>query len=88
MFLDLMAMPREMLGQFIDWQHGLMRAPDPNARVAAARAIYGSSTSRSGSQTPPTITCRLRGIDQDSGSGSLTCRGSSLLQPSACRRSS
>lgn len=40
-FLDLMAMPREMLDQFIAWQHQLMRAPDPMERVAAARAIYG-----------------------------------------------
>ena len=39
-FLDLMAMPREMLGQFIAWQHELMRAPDPMDRVKAAREIY------------------------------------------------
>ncbi len=40
-FLDLLNMPRAMLDQFIAWEEGLMRAPDPMDRVAAARAIYG-----------------------------------------------
>lgn len=39
-FLDLMDMPREMVGQFIAWEDSLMRAPDPMDRVAAARAVY------------------------------------------------
>lgn len=39
-FLDLMGMPREMVGQFIEWEEGIMRAPDPMDRVAAARAVY------------------------------------------------
>lgn len=39
-FLDLMHMPRTMLGDFIAWEDRLMRAPDPMDRVAAARAIY------------------------------------------------
>jgi len=39
-FLDLMAMPREKVGDFIAWEKDLMRAPDPMQRVAAARAIY------------------------------------------------
>jgi len=29
-----------MLKQFIDWENGLMRAPDPVDRVAAARSVY------------------------------------------------
>jgi cytochrome P450 len=39
-FLDLMGMPREKLDDFIAWQDGLMRAPDPMDRVAAAKAVY------------------------------------------------
>lgn len=39
-FLDLMDMPRDMVGQFIDWEDRLMRSPDPMDRVAAARAVY------------------------------------------------
>ncbi|MDE2403545.1 MAG: cytochrome P450 [Sphingomonadales bacterium] len=39
-FLDLMGMPRDRLGDFIAWQNDLMRATDPMQRVAAARAIY------------------------------------------------
>lgn len=39
-FLDLMGMPRDMLDDFIAWEDGLMRAPDPMDRVAAARAVY------------------------------------------------
>lgn len=39
-FLDLMDMPRDRLADFIAWQDDLMRAADPMARVAAARAIY------------------------------------------------
>ena len=39
-FLDLMAMPREMLGEFIEWENQLMRAPDPKDRVKGARAVY------------------------------------------------
>lgn len=38
-FLDLMAMPREMLDQFTLWHGELMRS-DAMGRVAAARAIY------------------------------------------------
>lgn len=40
-FLDLMAMPREMLDEFVAWHNQLMRDPDPMGRTAAARAIYG-----------------------------------------------
>jgi cytochrome P450 len=39
-FLDLMGMPREKVDDFIAWENGLMRAPDVNDRVAAARAVY------------------------------------------------
>lgn len=39
-FLDLMGMPRERLGDFIGWEEKLMRAPDPMERVAAARSVY------------------------------------------------
>jgi cytochrome P450 len=39
-FLDLMGMPRDMVGQFIAWEEGIMRAPDPMDRVKAARAVY------------------------------------------------
>lgn len=39
-FLDLLDMPREMVGQFIEWEDHIMRAPDPMQRVAAARAVY------------------------------------------------
>lgn len=39
-FLDLMGMPHEKLPDFIEWENKLMRAPDPMARVAAARSIY------------------------------------------------
>jgi cytochrome P450 len=35
-----MDMPRDRLDDFIGWQDDLMRAPDPMARVAAARSIY------------------------------------------------
>lgn len=40
MFLDLMDMPRDMVGEFIDWEDRIMRATDPMDRVAAARAVY------------------------------------------------
>lgn len=43
-FLDLMGMPRDMLEDFIAWEDGLMRAPDPMDRVAAARAVYAYLT--------------------------------------------
>lgn len=39
-FLDLMGMPREMLSHFIAWEDGLMRGPEPERRVDAARSIY------------------------------------------------
>ncbi|MFM5906366.1 MAG: cytochrome P450 [Novosphingobium sp.] len=39
-FLDLLDMPRDMLDQFIDWEDGIMRAPDMLDRVKAARAVY------------------------------------------------
>ena len=39
-FLDLMGMPRDRLGDFIGWQDDLMRGDDPMVRVAAARSIY------------------------------------------------
>jgi len=39
-FLDLMGMPRSMVGQFIAWEEAIMRAPDPMDRVQAARAVY------------------------------------------------
>ncbi len=39
-FLDLMAMPRAMVDQFIAWEEAIMRAPDPAERVVAARAVY------------------------------------------------
>ncbi len=32
-FLDLMGMPREKLDDFIAWQDGLMRAPDPALKL-------------------------------------------------------
>lgn len=39
-FLDLMGMPRAMLPQFMAWQDGIMRGPEPMDRVAAGRAVY------------------------------------------------
>ncbi|MEJ6010045.1 cytochrome P450 [Novosphingobium aquae] len=39
-FLDLLDMPRSMLDQFIDWEDGIMRAPDMMDRVKAARSVY------------------------------------------------
>jgi cytochrome P450 len=39
-FLDLMGMPRAMVGDFIAWEDALMRGADMLERVAAARAIY------------------------------------------------
>lgn len=39
-FLDLMDMPREKLADFIHWEDGIMRAPDPMDRVKAAREVY------------------------------------------------
>ena len=39
-FLDLMGMPRSMLDDFIAWEDGLMRGPDPMQRVQAARSVY------------------------------------------------
>ena len=39
-FLDLMDMPREMVVQFIEWEDGIMRAPDMMDRVKAGRAVY------------------------------------------------
>lgn len=39
-FLDLMAMPRELATDFLRWEEGLMRGPDMETRVASARAIY------------------------------------------------
>ena len=38
-FLDMMSMPQDLLGQFLTWQKGFT-AHDPMERVAAARAIY------------------------------------------------
>ncbi len=37
--LDLMGLPRGMLGQFLEWEHTFMRAPDVMERVGAIRAI-------------------------------------------------
>lgn len=39
-FLDLLDMPRSMLDQFIEWEDGIMRAPDMMDRVKAARSVY------------------------------------------------
>lgn len=39
-FLDLMDMPRDKLDDFIGWEDGIMRAPDPMDRVKAAREVY------------------------------------------------
>lgn len=39
-FLDLMGMPRDRLDDFIRWEDEIMRAPDPQVRVGAARAVY------------------------------------------------
>jgi cytochrome P450 len=39
-FLDLMGMPRDKVGQFIAWEDRIMRAPDLMDRAAAAREVY------------------------------------------------
>ena len=39
-FLDLMGMPREKVGQFIDWEDRIMRSPDLMDRAKAAREVY------------------------------------------------
>jgi cytochrome P450 len=41
-FLDLMALPRERSGQFIEWEDKLMRGRDIAERVQAAREIYAT----------------------------------------------
>lgn len=39
-FLDVMDMPRDKAGDFLEWEDKLMRASDPAERAGAARAIY------------------------------------------------
>lgn len=39
-FLDLMGMPRDKVGQFIDWEDRIMRSPDFMDRAKAAREVY------------------------------------------------
>jgi cytochrome P450 len=39
-FLDLMGMPHGKLADFIEWENTLMRGPNIQARVGAARSIY------------------------------------------------
>ncbi len=39
-FLDLMGMPRDMLPQFLAWEHQLLRAEDPRQRVAAMMSVF------------------------------------------------
>ena len=39
-FLDLMGMPRDKVGQFIDWEDRIMRSPDLMDRAKAAREVY------------------------------------------------
>ncbi len=38
-FLDLMGLPRDMLDQFLAWEHAFMRGPEVIDKVMAARAI-------------------------------------------------
>ena len=38
-FLDLMGMPREMLPEFLAWERGMLRDPDPARRVEAMRKV-------------------------------------------------
>jgi cytochrome P450 len=40
-FLALLGMPRELLPQFLEWEHALLRGTDTPARADAARAIVG-----------------------------------------------
>lgn len=39
-FLDLMDMPREKAGEFLQWEEDLMRSPEPEKRALAARSIF------------------------------------------------
>jgi cytochrome P450 len=61
-FLDLMDMPRDRLEDFIGWQDQLMRAPDPMARVAAARAIYAYLKEHMAAQQANPTNDLLRGM--------------------------
>jgi cytochrome P450 len=61
-FLDLMDMPRDRLEDFIGWQDQLMRAPDPMARVAAARAIYAYLKEHMAAQQAHATNDLLRGM--------------------------
>lgn len=61
-FLDLMDMPRDRLEDFIGWQDQLMRAPDPMARVAAARAIYAYLKEHMAAQQAHPTNDLLRGM--------------------------
>lgn len=49
-FLDLMALPRERAGEFMAWEDELMRAPDTDVRVRAAREIYAQLCAHKDSQ--------------------------------------
>ena len=61
-FLDLMGMPRDRLADFIAWQDDLMRAVDPMARVAAARAIYAYLKEHMAAQRANPTNDLLRGM--------------------------
>jgi cytochrome P450 len=39
-FLDLLGLPRELLPQFFEWDHGINRSRDPAIQVGAARGLY------------------------------------------------
>jgi len=40
-FLSMMGMPVEMLDQFLEWEHNLIRAPEEEKRLQASQAILG-----------------------------------------------
>lgn len=39
-FLDLLGLPRELLPQFFEWDHGINRSRDPMVQAGSARALY------------------------------------------------
>ncbi|MDK2755841.1 MAG: cytochrome P450 [Blastomonas fulva] len=61
-FLDLMDMPRDRLGDFIGWQDQLMRGTDPMVRVGAARSIYAYLKEHMAAQQRNPTTALLRGM--------------------------
>lgn len=61
-FLDLMAMPREMAPDFLRWEDQLMRGASVEERVGAARSIYAYLEAHEASQRNAPGNDLMRGI--------------------------